>query len=439
MIKHALVLWYLLMMVTSNSWANTEQNQKIEQAKRLFTAEKFDDAYEVLEGLEDDLAGDLNYDKFFANTALRSGHATNAILALERVVAINPDDVQARSLLAQAYFQSGELQASKSEYQSVLKYDTSKQEAEAINQFITAIDRRMGRSSRFSAYFETGLGWDSNVNSATNDPAAAFSLPVGTVSFEETSGRVSTGFMQLAGGLNFVVPATENVAYTGGLKLSKTLNDKYKEFEIGSIDMNLGVQYQYGKEKLSFTLQNNHFFVDNDAFRESYGAMAQWQHTISPNSQFSFYAQYAKLDFESFDDRDADRYVLGANFAQAFQTAYPSIIFGGIYLAKEDANFKLWDQHIYGVRLGGQVVVTPVLRVFTTAGYEHRDYQDVTPFSGITREDKQYDITLGANYKLAPLWTIKPKISYIDNDSNELLYKFNRSVFTVNVQRDFNW
>jgi len=285
-----------------------------------------------------------------------------------------------------------------------------------------------------------GFGWDSNVNSATNDPTSAYSIPgLPPPNLDEAAGDVSTTIMQLAGGLNFSIPATDNIRYIGNLAFNKTLNHRFKEFEIGSVDLNAGIQYQYGKETLSFTLQNNHFYVEEDAFREAYGATAQWQHTLSPKAQFSVYGQYTKLDFDDFDDRDADRYVLGFNAVRAIQMQYNPIIFGGLYVAQEDAGIDFWDQHIYGTRFGGQLTFTPRWVAYGTLGYERREYQDISVFSQVDRVDNQYDASIGLNFMPAPLWTIKPKISYIKNDSNELLYEYDRSIFTVNVQRDFNW
>jgi len=54
--------------------------------------------------------------------------------------------------------------------------------------------------------------------------------------------------------------------------------------------------------------------------------------------------------------RDADRYVLGLNYAHAFDASTQPVVFLGAYIAQEDAvraDTRFLDQDIYGIRAVG--------------------------------------------------------------------------------------
>ena len=77
-------------------------------------------ALELLLPLEGDRAGNLEYDYLLGLAALDAGDAQQAVFALERVLAVNPDYQQARAEIARAYVELGERENAKRELQNVL-------------------------------------------------------------------------------------------------------------------------------------------------------------------------------------------------------------------------------------------------------------------------------------------------------------------------------
>lgn len=83
---------------------NTEQ-QKAEFIQ-LVKAGQLDQAYQLAEALEMELAGDPDFDMAYGRIALHVGQNDRAVFALERVVAEKPQWQQARFTLAQAYYKT---------------------------------------------------------------------------------------------------------------------------------------------------------------------------------------------------------------------------------------------------------------------------------------------------------------------------------------------
>ncbi len=72
-------------------------------------------AFALLEPLEPQRAGDPEYDFLLGLAALEVGKNTNAVFALERVLAVDPNHVRARAEIARAYLALGETKTAKQE------------------------------------------------------------------------------------------------------------------------------------------------------------------------------------------------------------------------------------------------------------------------------------------------------------------------------------
>ena len=112
---------------SKNLAENTESFEKSSLEKLLVEAEilikkgKPSDAYALLEPLEFEHSGDTRFDYLMGIAALDSGIPGRATLALERVLAVDPEHAAARLDLARAYFQLGDLPRAKTEFALTLK------------------------------------------------------------------------------------------------------------------------------------------------------------------------------------------------------------------------------------------------------------------------------------------------------------------------------
>lgn len=415
----------------------------LQQADALMKQGQYEAAYQQLQALEATLAGDIAFDVLLGTAALESAHYSQAMFALERVLAVDPDNTVARAKAAQAHFHLHEMAAAKVEFNHLLSQEPSAETSLAIERYMAAIDKAMGLSTHYTAFLEAGLGWDSNVNSATN--ANSIAIPVfGGLNFSllEDARKKSTGFLNTAGGAGFRWPASQQVSVIGNLQFSKKLYQDYQQFETATLDANVGIQLKHDKHRYTVALQDGYFYVDDTSFRHAYGVSAQWQFDMDAYNQVSVYGQYAKLEYADNAIRNAHRTIMGGNYAHAFQSDLNPILYVGGYVGREDASqsgVAFLDQDLYGLRLGGQLAFNPSWLAYASAGYESRDYQAEDLAFLKKRQDHQYDITLGVNYVPARYWTIKPQISLIKNDSNIDINAFERATMSVNIRREFDW
>lgn len=415
----------------------------LEQAIGLIKSQEYKKAYELLEPLESERAGEVNFDYLFGVAAIDSGNVTRGVFALERVLAIQPNHAQARAEIARAYFKLGENETAKTEFQHVLNQSPPEGAKETIDRFLSAIDKNLGLATRYRAFLDFGIGHDTNVNSATASATVAVPVFGGAIfNLSNNAQELSSNFISLAGGASFSTPLSQNFSVFGSVAGSKKLNWAQEQFNTDSLDFSLGGQYKKGLNAYSLTLQDGSYYVDGERFRHAYGFTGQWQRTINENNQFSTFLQASRLEYPGQEIRDVDRYVVGAGWGHAFGGDKAPVLFMSAYVGTEEereSNAPFFGNDLYGVRAGGQFTITPKAVVYGSASYEYRDYGGDDPLFLKTREDDQYDFAVGVRYLPGYNWTIRPQISYTKNDSNILINEYDRTVISINFRHDFGW
>lgn len=411
-----------------------------EQAAQLVKQGQWRDAYRMLEPLESERAGDPAYDLLLGISALEVGQATRSIFALERVLAVEPNNARARAEIARAYLLAGEAQAAKGELENAKKLGVPKEVAATIDRLIIAVDRMSeAKGTSIKGYIETQFGYDSNVNAAPSRSSVA--IPgLGGMSFElsDNSRSRKDTFGYLGGGLSLRQPLTKELALIAGASANQRWNSESARFNTGNLDAYAGLVWSEGRNVWSLTAQQNDLYLRSDEFRSATGATGLWQHNLDARNQVSAFVQYSSLDYPDQRARDARRYVAGLAVAHAYLSGVTA--FASLYSAKEDtqhANAEYLGHEAIGARLGGQWARNKETSVFASLAYEHRLYGAVDPAFLSKRRDDQFNFNLGATYLVSKEWSVTPQFTYTLNKSNFDLNDYHRESLSISIRREF--
>ncbi len=436
-------LFGLIALVMLLAWAGMApaQDAVLAQARQLMARSQPGAAYDLLKPLEGERAGNTDYDYLLGIAALDSGRYTEAVFALERVLAVNPKHIQARAEIARALVQLGEVEAARREFETVRSQSIPPEAAATIQKFLDAIERvQAGTRTSVTAYVEAGLGYDSNVNSGTS--TSQFAIPtlpgLGLATLNPAALKQEDGFGYLAAGANVRHPVDPSLALIAGIDGNQRLHFDKTDFDLGNVAANLGAEVTHARNRYLFALQGQQMALDWNRYRESFGGVAQWQHQVG-NGVFSAYFQYSRLKYPGQEIRNADRPVGGIAYARAFTGRYAPVVFAGAYYGHEnerDSSRPDFGHRLIGVRVGGQVTLTEKVSAFVFGSYEDRNYGGPVPGFVDNRADEQTDFRFGLNYKPAKLWTITPQLAYTDNKSNVPFTDYNRTQALITVRRD---
>ncbi len=415
----------------------------LDDARALIASHQAAQAYALLSPLQDARSGEPAYDYLLGLAALDSGRAGEAVFALERVLAVDPQHKQARAEIARAYYQLREIETAKAEFETLKQQGVPAGVRETMNRYLAAIDQELGAAeggTRIRGYLAATLGYDTNVNSAGSDQLIAIPAFPGVL-FTLNDSLVEEGapFTRVSGAFSLVHDLGEGYSFLlGGSGYDL---ETRSPFDTASLSTYFGISRRVEQDNFTITAQGEDFRVDGSDYRYAFGIAGQWRRQLDNLSSASLYVQATRLEYPGQSVRDATRYVAGAGYTRALTGKTEPVIYAGIYGGSEDesrAGVPWLGHDLVGLRLGGQLKLRPLLDGYASVEAEYRNYGGTDPTFLKSRDDRRYRAVLGLDYHVAENWKVSPEISYTRNASNIVINDYDRTVVSLTLRRDFN-
>ena len=238
-------------------------DETLTRAKQLIDQRQAPAAYELLKPLEEARSGEPDFDYLLGLAALDSGMPLEAVFALERVIDIMPDHGPARAELARAYLGLGETEDARKEFEKVRAMDLPRDVSQRIDQYLSGIDLYEDATrTRFRPYVLTGFGYDSNVNSATDNSRVAVPA-LGGLEFllGGSSREFDSAVWNVGAGMAFTSPldAARGLSLYGSIDLDHRMTFEDSDFTGNSYGGQLGFAKKHGQHRI--VLQGDLFEV----------------------------------------------------------------------------------------------------------------------------------------------------------------------------------
>jgi hypothetical protein len=412
-----------------------------DQAKTMLDQNNWQAAYEMLVAEEPERAGNVDFDLLLGISAVESGKNTNAVFALERVLAIEPNHTRARAEIARAYLALGETKTARQAFESVREQSIPDNVKRTIDSFLSTLDQIDSEGKTIVRGFaELTVGYDSNVNAGPSGNQVAVPLFGGAIfTINPTGVSLEDSFTTYAAGLSLRSPLAKNLDLIANLAGNKRINGTYDIYDTGGADGSVGIAYKQERDTLSLGYQLGSFYVDNERYRDSSGFTAQLQRDFDARNQASIFFQHGWLRYPGQDIRDADRTVVGVNAAHALLDR-KTVFYGGVYAGEEaetNANVPQLGHDLWGVRIGGQHQYRADLAFFANLSYENRSYGGPDVFFLKDRDDDQTNLGVGAVWNVTPKWRVTPQLAHTRNSSNIPINAYTRDMLSVSVRHSF--
>lgn len=422
-------------------FSHAQTDTLVRDAQAALSQGQAQQAYALLEPHEVRRAGEPEFDLALGMAANAAGQFSRAILALERVLAVDPNNTQARAELGRALYGVGDTRAARALLSESKLQGIPAVAGESIDQLLWAVDRvdAAGRSS-YKGYAEFGLGHDSNVNSGPSErnvvvPAFGGSL----VTLNPGSTRMSGSYAQLGAGFSGRIVLEPRWSIVANLTGStRAHNGAADASDMLQVDANAGVSYRVERHEFIVAAQVGSYDLDHARVRNIQGLVADWTFRFDGFRQFTAYAQLTRMEYPQQSVADVDRHVLGITYAHLMRSG--TLFYGGLYAGEEDeraAAVPHLGHRLAGARGGVQHPLSPHLAVFTTLAYEQRRFGGTDPFFLVARRDRQTQVSLGLSWVPAPDWRVTPQVAWAQTDSNVPTANYEKSVVSVTVRRDF--
>lgn len=428
----------------------TAQSDPLSQAQSLLDAKQPDAAYDILQPLADDQAGTFQFDYLFGIAALDSGHALDAVLALERAVDAEPQSGPARAELARAYATLGESGNAKREFERLKSQDLPAEVSRRVDQYLAAIQVLENRTqTKYRPFVQVGLGYDTNVNSATD--ASRVAVPAfGGVEFNLTnsSRELDSAIWDLAAGVSFTSPLNPEAGLSlyGSIALDHRLAVSESDFTSRDAGGTLGLHLLQGRHQFRIGAEAQHLKVDGganvDSDREVGGMSSQWQYSLTDTSQVTAFLQYSMVRYPEQRVRNVNRVTGGVGYAHVWtQLNVKPVVFISAFGGNEDAQNETrgeqFGRQFYGARVGAQASISPKGTVFAGFTWQSSEYDREDPVFLDVRDDDFVDLNAGYRHQLNRQWSVTPTLRYNNNDSNIATSEYDRIETMLLIRNDF--
>jgi len=420
-----------------------ELKKTLQDADALLQSGKPLQAYKLLAPLDFKYSGIVVFDYLLGVAALDSAYPDKATLAFERVLTVDPNFAGARLDMARAYFQLGDLSRAKVELQMVMKQAPPEAARLIIQKYLDAIESAVqAKKTRYSGYVEASFGRDSNVNNSTSQ--AVIAVPAfGNLEFtlSPTNLKTPSYYASTSAGGDVNHRFTDKWGVYGGLDLRTRANEhRVLAYDSSSIDTRLGISF--ATKENAFRLGATYGLYDQAHIknRNAYGLTTDWRHNFDAKNQSNMFGQFGRNRFSdsAMQINDFDQSVVGVGLLHILGDE-KTALFGNLNWARENAVNDRADGNKtgYGLRLGVQSTVRKYLELFANVGYQTGRYDKQNLAFLTSRNDAQYDVSLGSNWHWNKYWTVRPQFAYSNNKSNIAIYSFDRIDVSLSVRRDF--
>lgn len=412
-------------------------------AKSLLEAGKPADAYAALAPFEFDMAGNQDFDYLLAVAALDSGQADKAILIFDRVLSVNPKFAGARMDLGRAYFALKSDTAAREQFETVLSENPPELAKKTAQQYLDAIDARSKTKPNFwTAYVEATAGYDTNVNGSTSQ--GLITIPgLGGIQVNLAANNLETSsdYFAVAGGGEYTHTLTPKLKLFVGADVKKRNSPDASAFSNGTLAGHAGLRYGEDENNFTVSLQKSRFYLAGDPNRDTTGATGQWAYTVNPRFQISLFGAYNLNRYLSaaLQSEDMDQTIAGIGWLYALDAEGKTLLSSTVYAGHEAQHRVRADgsKDFRGVRIAAQHSLRDDLAVFGSVGLQNGDYNKQNVAFLQTRTDWLYDASLGLNWRVKDNWSVKPQLSWSKNDSNIIIYDYDRTDASVTVRWDF--
>jgi|WetSurMetagenome_2_1015567.scaffolds.fasta_scaffold00554_7 outer membrane protein len=406
-------------------------------------------AYSMLEPLEFEHSGEERFDYLIGIAALDSGRPDRATLALERVLMVNPNSAAARLDIARAYYQLGDLPRAKTEFATALTQNPPEAARTNIEKYLDDIaSQEAGKQTRATGYVEGTVGHDSNVNNSTSQTL----ILAGTTPYilDPASVQASDHYYGFAAGGEVTHRMNGNWGLYAGAEFRQRNYRTQNVFDALILDARAGLMFGAKVNSLRLGMLGERFDLGDSHYFNTAGINAEWRHVLSPSNQLTAFGQYVQYRYANplMQPNDLDQQSIGGGWSHTFSEG-KSTLSGSLYHGTEndistiitpatpDGGRVDGAKRFTGFRVGGQAAASERAMLFAYAGAQFGDYSRVNYYFQRKRSDHIYDLTAGVNWHWNKFWTVRPQLSYTRDDSNIVVYEFNRLDVSLNVRRDF--
>ena len=385
--------------------------------------------------------GEPAFDRAFGIAAIHAGHAAAGVLALERVLLLDPRDEGARVELARGYFLLGDDARAREEFEAALASRPPAPVASAIREYLDALREREARHrATLVAHVDAGGGYDSNPRAGVDNPV--ISLPVlGEVTVPDAGVRAGDRTWQYGAGFRATMPVTGRTAFFAAGQADAVRYPTESDFDQALFAGSAGFLGQWRANSWRLGAARGYQTLDRKPYRHTHGVFLDWGMAVDARNVASLGVQGGRLAYAGANQvRDSDFAAVVLGWRHAFAAPWRPQLELAVNAGRE-RNVNGDRQDLSRDMLGARaaVAVTPWADWTVAAGalYQRSRYRDPDIVLDTTRDDRYAAGDLALTWTMLRGLTVRAELTEARNDSNLALHEYRRRTAILRGRYEF--
>lgn len=427
----------ILLLLSLSLGASASTADVIGNLQSLNEQGRFSDAYRIALQSLDQFEGDPRFDMQYGVSAIDSGHVSEGIFALERVVFLEPGNALAKLELARGYFLLGQFEKSRALFVAVRKLNPPPPVLSKIDLFLTQIkDKTTIPPTKVSSFVELWAGYDSNINSGPGGQSPGVTLSDSALGRGDQFNQ-----LRLNGSIEHAYSPDHALLFSANAKFRyyhTEAEQDYRDltFNVGHLWKGEGEQYL-----LNFTV--NDYRLNLEDYRTLLGVNGVWSKQLGRKAVVKSFVGLNSLNYDETSWKDATQINAGVNYLRLGEGAWNPLYFAGVFMGDETpktagvlANGQV-DRLFAGGNLGVQLTPFTNFTFTPSLTYQHSRYQGNDWLYGYKRRDDFLSFNLNAEWVMDQDWTLLLNYGFTDVDSNIAIYEYDRQQVMLGVRYNF--
>lgn len=366
--------------LAQSSSATLALPQIIQQGRDQLSTQRADQAFALFRQYEPIHAGNPQFDYWYGVAAVRSGEPFEASVALERVIAKQPQHAGARLELVAVYIQLNQLDSAERQLNFLDTLNAPTRAQEAIDRFrvIVAQRRQKDTESPRLISLSIDMGYDSNyLNYPDSFDLFANTILQGLAILEADS----TSYTNVRGMAWKRWNAPDGTFMEGSLLAQARINHNSEAsiFDTNIVHGALFVGSRIGNDsELRFGLEGSQLWLDNASYRSQIGLTIGWQSSL--NKDHELLANGAFREFRFHEGRND--YIAWSGDVEWRYTLSPLVRLRAkagtdVELVVKEISRQGGDATKLFVSAHADFFLSPGNQILTTLGYENQEYSDL--------------------------------------------------------------
>lgn len=331
-----------------------------------------------------------------------------AISALRRIIAIDPDLLYVRLDLAIMLYENKEYEASEDQFRKVDSIKLPSAVKDTVDRYLALIQKNMALSYNF--------GVDFIKTNNVNDASYQRELRLGGLVFqknEEALPRKAIGFgYHLDLNKQFSIAGnhylTTNFAING-----KRYNENASEFDETSAKVEVGYKYQILDAWIKIAPSVEQVWVADKSYMINQGIMVEYGQWLTHNWQSVTSYNLVNKNYAEDGQSYLNGYLQDGSLSLLYMMSPTFIIFGGGHYAYDDVTLHSESSVRSGINLG-MITEFPWITTRLSVRYDHRQFRDNHSFfTYIQRADDEYTAMLSVWHRNFYFYGVTPKLNYV--------------------------